>query len=105
VVLHQQHQARKRRAVLTRALKPHFSADNRLDPALAPFFVKLDSTEQISQIRDGQRGLLVCGSQLDTVIDACGSVNDRKFGVKAQVNKHRLHCRKAVGAHLEDSGR
>ena len=98
MALHQQQHARELRRVLAQPFEPDFSADNRLDTAFTAFFVKFDGTEQIAQVRNSQSRLAVSHAGLDNLVNAVGAVDDGKFGVKAQVYKHNLHCRKAAGA-------
>ncbi|OIQ69543.1 hypothetical protein GALL_488530 [mine drainage metagenome] len=88
MVLHQQQNTRELCRVLAQAFKPDFSADNRLDTALACLFVKLDGTKQVAQIADSQRRLGIGNCKLDAIINAIGTVNDGEFSVQAQMDKH-----------------
>ena len=87
--LHQQHDAGERAGLLAQPVDEHFGADDGLDALAAALLVELDRPEQVVQVRDGQRGLVVGGGGLDGFVDAVGAVDDGKFGVQAQVNKHR----------------
>ena len=92
VPLHQQQYARRRRSGL--AFHEYFGAQNRLDALAAHFLVKLDGTEKVAEIGNGQCGLAILGRCLGQLIDAIGAVNDGELGVQAKVNKHGPHCRK-----------
>jgi len=81
------------RRVTAQAFQVDFSTEDGLDALAPPFFVKLDAAKQVVDVGDGQRGLLVGGGGFHHLVDAVGPVNDRKFGVKAQVNKHASDCR------------
>ena len=71
-----------------------FGADDGLDAGAPRFLVKLDGAEQIVQVGDGERGLVIAGRRLDGFVDAVGAVDDGKLGVQAQVNEHACDCRK-----------
>ena len=75
-----------RRTRLT--LQKNFSTQDGFDTLAPGFLVKLDGAEEIIEIGDGERGLTVLGSRLGHLIDSVGPVNDGKFGVQAQMNKH-----------------
>ena len=84
--LDQQRHARRRGAVQT--FKLQFGAQQRLDPPGARRLVELDGAEQVAEVGDGERGLLVgCGAGHD-LVDAVGSIDDGKLGVQAQMDKH-----------------
>ena len=65
-----------------------FGADQGLDAGRARFLVELDAAEQVVQVGDRQRRLAVGRRGLDGFVDAVGAIDDGKFGVQAQVNKH-----------------
>ena len=88
--LHQQQHARQRFRVAAQPLQQDLGAQDRLDALLARRAVKLDGAEQIAQISDRQRRLLVQARGLDQFIDAHGAVNDRELAVDTQVDKHRV---------------
>jgi hypothetical protein len=92
--LHQQHHARQLRGVLGQALHHDLGTDQRLDAGAARFLVELDRAKQVVEVGDGQRGLAIGGGGLHDVVNAVGAVNDGKFGVQAQMDKHGGHCRK-----------
>ena len=77
MVLHQQQQARGRRCgVLARHLYPDVGCNQRFDAGAAAGLVKLDGAEQVAQVTDRQRWLLVCSRSGDDFIDAVGPVDD-----------------------------
>ncbi|MCY1523188.1 hypothetical protein D9M68_580760 [compost metagenome] len=87
-VLHQQNEAGQRAGLLAQPVDEDFSTDDGLD-ALAPaLLVELDRPEQVVQVGDGQRGLLVGSGGLDDFVDSIRAIDDGKLGVQTQVNKH-----------------
>ena len=88
LVLHQHHQARCSARVRTQTFQHDLCTNDRLD-ALAPRFpVELDGAEQVVEIGNGDGRLAIFGRGLDDFINTAGRVNDREFGVQAQVDKH-----------------
>ena len=68
-----------------------------LTPACARRAVELDGAEQVAEVGDGERALAVGGRGGDGVVDPQGAVDDRKLGVRAQVNEgHSAHSREPV---------
>ena len=65
----------------TDAVQPDFSANQGFDTAFARLSIKLDGTKQIAQIGDSQRALPIGSSAIDDIIDAIGTINNRKLGV------------------------
>jgi hypothetical protein len=93
-VLHQQQQPGGGRAgVLAGHLHPDVGAYQGFDARAAGFLVELDGAEEVAQVGDGQRRLPVRGRGGHDFIDAVGAVDDGKFGVEAQMNKHKGHFR------------
>ena len=90
MVLHQQNNAAGDTDIPTQAFKIDLGTNDGFDTFSPTFFVKLDRSEEVVQVGDGQRGLCVFGCHLDHIVDAASGVNDREFGVKAQVNEHSL---------------
>ena len=90
VVLHQEHNAAGGACIAPETFEVDLGADDGLDAFASAFFVKLDGPEQVIQVSDGQRRLGVFGRHFDHIVDAASRVNNRKFGVKAQVSKHSL---------------
>ena len=88
LVLHQQHQAGGCGGVRTQAFDQHLCANQRLDTLSPAFLVELDRTKQVIEIGNRQGALAVFGRHLDGVVDTVGTVNDGKFCVQAEVNKH-----------------
>ena len=87
-VLRQQQQARRLVAVVVVG-DPDVDADDRLDALAARCLVELDHAEQVGQVGDGQRRLLVLGRRLDHVVDAHQAVDDRVLRVHAQMDESR----------------
>ena len=93
LVLHQQHHARGGQGVSAHALKNDFGPHEGLDTLGAASAVKLDRGKQVVEVGNGQRALGVGGGGLHHLVHAVGAVNDGKFGVQAQVDKHGRDCR------------
>ena len=75
VALYQQQQTGGRCAGLFAGhLYPDIGAYQRLDTGLAGFLVKLDRPEQVAQVGDGQRRLLVGCGGLNDFINTVGTV-------------------------------
>ena len=88
-VLHQEHEPARR---LLGRLGRHqdLGAEDRLDAGAARGAVELDRAEEIADVGDGQRTLAVGSGGGDRVVDPERSVDDRKLGVRAQMNEsHR----------------
>jgi hypothetical protein len=88
MVLHQKHHPADGAQISAQTFEVDLCTNEGFDAFAPAFFVKLDRSEQVIQVGDGQRGLSVFGSDLDHIVDAASRINDREFGVKAQVNKH-----------------
>ena len=87
-IFHQQQQARRLVTVFVVA-DPGIAADDRLDALAARRLVELDHAEQVGQVGDGQRRLAVGGGGAHRIVDAHQSIDDRIFGMQAQVNELR----------------
>ena len=95
--LHQQQHARCSRRVAPEPLGDDFGANQWLDAGAARCLVKLDRAKQVVEIGDSQRRLRVGGRRGDHLVNAIGAVDDGKFSVQAQVDKHALHCSFSCG--------
>ena len=89
-VLHQQQQAADVRRLGAQPLHAHVGADDGLDAGAAGGLVELDRAEEAVQVGDRQRRLAVGSRRRHGVVDAAGAIDDGKFGVQAQVDKHAL---------------
>ena len=68
---------------------PGVDPDDRLEPLAARRFIEAHHAEHVGQVGHGQRRLLVLGGNADQVVDAHEAVDDRVFGVDAQVGEGR----------------
>ena len=62
--------------------------DDRLDVELLRRLVELDRAKHVVQIGQGHGRLAIAGRSGYGVIDADGAIDDREFGVEAEVDKH-----------------
>jgi len=94
VVLHQQQHAGRgglmaaghgARGLFGEALQHHLGPDDGFDAHTTRGLVELDRAEQVAQVGDGQRGLVVGGRSGHDFINSVGAVDDGEFGVQAQV--------------------
>ena len=76
VALHQQNHAGQCTRITAQTFKVDFSAQDGLDALASTFLVKLDATEQVVQIGDGQGRLPVFGGHFDHIVDAASGVNN-----------------------------
>lgn len=69
--------------------EPDVGTGNGLNASLARRLVKLDQPEQVAKVCQGQCGLLVLRRPAHQIRDARDTINDRKFGVNAEMNEGR----------------
>jgi hypothetical protein len=87
--LNQHHDPRQSQGIYTQTFQENFSAQNGLNTLAAGSLVKLDGAKQIAQVCDGQGRLLIVSRSLHHIVNATGGIDDRKFGMEAQMDKHR----------------
>ena len=97
-VLDQQQQARRLVALVVVA-DPDIAADDRLDALATGGLVKLDHAEQIGQVADAKRRLAVFKGGFDHVVEAHQAIDDRIFGMQAEVGKLRRAHRAILPVH------
>jgi hypothetical protein len=99
VVLGQQQQAVRFLAVVVVG-DPRVDANDRFHALAARRFIEAHHAKQVGQVGDGQRPLLVFGGRSHHVVDAHQAIDDRVFGVHAQVRKSGGKCRSGHGTIL-----
>ena len=88
VVANQQQQARA--VTIALASQPQVGPADRLDPGCARGFVELDQAEQIAEVGQRQRGLVIGARGRDRLLDARGAISHRVFAVQSQMDEARL---------------
>src|SRR5882757_7317910 len=96
-ILDQQQQA-KRAVAVDLVTHPHIAAEDRLDPTPASGRVKANRAEQVAQIGQGQRALLVGGRRVHGLVDAHQAIDHRELRVQAQMDERVAHAGHSIEA-------
>jgi len=96
-VLRQQQQS-KRAVAIGVVRDPQIAADDRLDAAAARGGVEAHRSEQVAQIGQRQRALLVARGRVHRFVDPHQAVDDRELGVQAQMNEAGRHTEHFIDA-------